>query len=51
VAAALNNPSSPIAKGVDGAANLITAAICKTMNHQPANVCTSAGVTAANGAL
>jgi thiol-disulfide isomerase/thioredoxin len=51
VAAALNNPSSPIAKGVDGAANLITAAICKTTNNQPANVCTSAGVTAANGAL
>ena len=51
VAAALNNPSSPIAKGVDGAANLVTAAICKTTSHQPANVCTSAGVTAANGAL
>jgi thiol-disulfide isomerase/thioredoxin len=51
VAAALKNPSSPIAKSADGAANLITAAICKLTNNQPANVCTSAGVTAANGAL
>jgi hypothetical protein len=51
VAAALKNPSSPIAKGVDGAANLITAAICKITNGQPGNVCTSAGVTAASGAL
>ena len=51
VAAALKNPSSPIAKGVDGAANLITAAICKTTNAKPANVCTSAGVTAASGAI
>jgi thiol-disulfide isomerase/thioredoxin len=51
VAAALKNPSSPIAKGVDGAANLITAAICKTTNGKPANVCTSAGVTAASGAI
>ena len=51
VAAALNDPSSPIAKSVDGTANLITAAICKITNGRPANVCTSAGVTAANGAI
>jgi len=51
VAAALRNPSSPIAKGVDGAANLITAAICKMTNGQPASVCSTAGVTAANGAI
>jgi thiol-disulfide isomerase/thioredoxin len=50
-AAALKNPASPIAKGVDGAANLITAAICKITNNKPASVCGSAGVTAASGAI
>jgi hypothetical protein len=51
VAAALKDPSSPIAKSADGAANLITAAICKITNNQPGNVCNSAGVTAASGAI
>ena len=41
VAAALQNPSSAIAKGADGTANLITAAICKLTNNQPASACTS----------
>jgi hypothetical protein len=41
VAAALKDPSSAIAKGADGAANMITAAICKTTNNQPSSVCTS----------
>jgi hypothetical protein len=40
IAAALKQPSSPIAKGVDGAANYITAAICKLTNNQPASACT-----------
>ncbi len=35
VAAALKDPSSAIAKGADGAANMITATICKTTNNQP----------------
>jgi thiol-disulfide isomerase/thioredoxin len=51
VAAALKDPSSPIAKAVDGATNLITAATCKITNERPANVCNSAGVTAASGAI
>jgi hypothetical protein len=51
IAAALSNPSSAIAKGVDGTANLITAAICKTTNSAPSPVCSSAGVTAAAVAL
>jgi thiol-disulfide isomerase/thioredoxin len=51
VAAALKDPSSPVAKGVDGAANLITAAICKATGGKPGNVCTSAAVTKANGAI
>ena len=40
IAAALKNPSSPIAQGVDGTANYITAAICKLTNNQPASACT-----------
>jgi thiol-disulfide isomerase/thioredoxin len=41
ISAALNNPSSPIAQGVDGTANYVTAAICKMTNNQPATACTS----------
>jgi thiol-disulfide isomerase/thioredoxin len=48
VAAALKDPSSPIAKSADGAANLITAAICKITKQAPASVCNSAGVRAAS---
>jgi Domain of unknown function (DUF929) len=51
VAAAMRDPASPIAKDIDGAANMITAAICKLTHGQPGNVCTSAGVTAASGSL
>jgi hypothetical protein len=40
VAAALHNPSSPIAQGADGAANYLTAAICKLTGNQPASACT-----------
>lgn len=51
VAAALKDPSSPIAKGVDGTTNLITAAICKLTSNKPAHVCNTAAVLAANGAI
>jgi hypothetical protein len=51
IAAALHNPSSPVALAVNGAANVITAAICKTTNGQPGSVCTSAAVTKASAAL
>jgi hypothetical protein len=47
IAADLHNPSSPVAQGVLGAANVITAAICKMTGGQPGSVCTSKGVTAA----
>jgi hypothetical protein len=50
VAAAMRDPSSPVGKDIDGAANIITAAICKVTHGQPRNVCTSAGVTAASQA-
>jgi Domain of unknown function (DUF929) len=51
VAAALHDPSSPVAQGADGSANLITAAICKMTGGQPGNVCTAPGVVKASGSL
>jgi Domain of unknown function (DUF929) len=47
-AAALHNPTSPVAQGADGAANMITAAICKMTNGQPGSVCTAPGVVTAS---
>jgi Domain of unknown function (DUF929) len=37
----LHNPDSPVAKGVLGTANYITAAICSLTGDQPASACTS----------
>ena len=51
VAAAIRTPSSTVGKDIDGAANIITAAICKITNGQPGGVCSSAAVTAAAGSL
>jgi thiol-disulfide isomerase/thioredoxin len=42
VASSLSNPSSPISQGAVGAANLITAALCKLTGNQPASACTPA---------
>jgi len=39
IAADLHNPSSPVAQGADGSANLLTAAICKITGNTPASVC------------
>jgi hypothetical protein len=47
VAADMRDPSSPVGQDIDGAANMITAAICKLTHGQPAAVCSSAGVRAA----
>ena len=47
IADALKNPADPMAQAIDGAANAITAAVCKTTNNQPAAVCAAPGVTAA----
>ena len=49
VATAMRTPSSPVAKDIDGAANKLTASICKLTNGQPGAVCSSAGVVAAAG--
>ncbi|MGH7763125.1 MAG: DUF929 family protein [Candidatus Dormibacteraceae bacterium] len=41
VANSLADPTTPQAKAILGAANLITAAICKTTGDQPASVCST----------
>jgi thiol-disulfide isomerase/thioredoxin len=51
VAAALKDPTSPIAQNVNGAANYITGAICKMTNNQPSNVCSSPAVQAVQSGL
>jgi Domain of unknown function (DUF929) len=51
IAAALKDPSSPIAQSVDGAANYITGAICRMTNNQPATVCATPAVTAVQSGL
>jgi hypothetical protein len=51
IAAAMQDPSSQVARDIDGAANSLTAAICKVTNGQPGGVCMSAGVKAAAGSL
>jgi hypothetical protein len=51
IAADLKNPSSPVAQGVLGAANYITAAICQTTNNQPASVCATPSIIQVAGGL
>jgi Domain of unknown function (DUF929) len=45
IAADLSDPSTTVAEQVLGAANMMTAALCKMTNNQPAAVCTSSAVT------
>jgi hypothetical protein len=40
IGADLSNPSSSVAKGIDGSANYLSAAICKLTGNQPASACT-----------
>ena len=42
IAAALSDPSTPVSQGAVGAANVMTAKICKLTNNQPATACTPA---------
>ncbi len=51
IADALADPASPVAKAVDGTANLITAAICASTADKPTAVCSSRGVTSAAAKL
>jgi hypothetical protein len=50
ITSGLANPHNPIARHVDGLANLLTAALCKATNGRPARVCNSSGVLAADTA-
>jgi hypothetical protein len=51
IAAAMQDPSSQVARDIDGAANTLTAGMCTLTHGQPGGVCTSAGVKAADGSL
>ncbi len=51
IAAAMHNPASAIGRDIDGAANMITGAICKLTGNQPASVCASAGVVTAGKSI
>ena len=46
IATDLHNPSSPVAQGAVGSANLLTAAICKITRNAPASVCSAAPIPA-----
>jgi hypothetical protein len=46
VAASLKDPSNTVAKNVNGAANYVTAAICKMTNNTPSTVCSAAPIPA-----
>jgi hypothetical protein len=50
IAGSLAHPRNPIARRIDGLANLFTAAICRVTNGRPAGVCKSRGVVAAGAA-
>jgi hypothetical protein len=51
IVSAIKQPSSPIAKAVDGEANVFTAAICEADGLEPAQVCSTAGVQKAKHRL
>jgi thiol-disulfide isomerase/thioredoxin len=51
IAAALSDPNSDIAKGIDGAANVLTAGLCRLTNNTPANVCTTEPIASLSSQL
>ncbi len=51
VAAALSDKLTAIAQGADGAANILTAAICNVTGNQPSSVCSSPTITSLQGKL
>ncbi len=46
IAAAMQDPTTKIAQGAVGSANMLTAAICKITGNQPASVCAAAPIPA-----
>jgi thiol-disulfide isomerase/thioredoxin len=51
IVAALQDPSTEIAKQIDGTANVITAMICELTGGQPSQVCSSPVIAEAQAAL
>ena len=51
IASAMQNPSSPIARDVDGAANYFTAAICQVTGNRPVSVCSAPFIKNLQGKL
>jgi hypothetical protein len=51
IASALADPTSPIAQGIDGTANQITAMICQLTGDQPAEVCNTSSIRRAESSL
>jgi thiol-disulfide isomerase/thioredoxin len=51
VASKLKNPHDPVAQAVDGAANYVTASICKMTGNKPGSVCTAAPIPAIEAKL
>jgi hypothetical protein len=51
IANALSDPTSQVAQAVDGAANTLTAAICRASGGQPASVCTEPVITRISATL
>jgi hypothetical protein len=49
IAGSLSSAGNPIAEGVDGAANTITAAICELTDDQPSSACTPPVVALGSG--
>lgn len=51
IADALQTPGNAISQGANGTANMLTAAICKLTNNQPANVCGTSLIKSLQGQL
>jgi hypothetical protein len=51
IAGSLSDPSNPIAKNIDGTANILTASICQLTNNQPGQVCNTPTIAAAKAKL
>jgi Domain of unknown function (DUF929) len=47
----MHDPASAAGRAIDGAANILSAAICKVTHGRPGSVCTSASVKAAGDSL
>ena len=51
IAGKLSSPSDPVAQGIDGSANVLTAAICDATGNEPANVCGSKTISSIQAQL